>query len=88
MSTLDLAGLLCPHVVLRLADHLRTLPPGARLAVISTDPLSAIDVPFYLEKVGHRLISRSRSDGRITFVVERGLDKEASTSTSAETPAR
>lgn len=71
-STLDLAGLRCPHVVLRLAEHLSALPPGVRVRVVSTDPMSAIDVPFYLEKVGHRLVSRTRSAGGITFVVERG----------------
>ena len=72
MTTLDLSGLLCPHVVLRLADHLRDLPAGARVSVAATDPMSAIDVPFYLDKVGHRLISRARDGDRFLFVVERG----------------
>lgn len=72
MNALDLSGLLCPHVVLRLADHLRDLPAGTRVSVVATDPMSAIDVPFYLGKVGHRLISASRAGGTLSFVVERG----------------
>jgi tRNA 2-thiouridine synthesizing protein A len=72
MRVLDLTGLNCPHVVLRLAEQMRTLAPGDRLTVTATDPLSAIDVPFYLDKVGHRLVARHREDGRLVFVVECG----------------
>ena len=73
VHALDLTGLNCPHVVLRLAEHMRGVPPGSRVTVVSTDPLSAIDVPFYLDKVGHLLVSRRRDDGRITFVIEAGV---------------
>ena len=72
MRVLDLTGLACPHVVLRLAEHMRALAPGDRLEVTATDPLSAIDVPFYLDKTGHRLVARSRQEGRLVFVVECG----------------
>lgn len=67
---LDLRGLHCPHVVLRLAAHMRGLPTGTRVTVVATDPLSAIDVPFYLDKTGHRLVSRERGDACLTFVIE------------------
>jgi len=77
MGTLDLSGLNCPHVVLRLAEHMRGLEAGARLIVISTDPLSAIDVPFFLDKAGHRLVSREKADGLIRFVVECGSARPA-----------
>lgn len=70
MRDLDLSGLQCPHVVLRLAEQMRGLPPGTRLRATSTDPLSAIDVPFYLDRAGHQLVSRTRIDGRIVFEIE------------------
>lgn len=72
MHTLDLTGLVCPQVVLRLAGFLREQPVGTQVTVISTDPLSAIDVPFFLDKVGHRLMSREKSGRQLLFVVERG----------------
>ena len=72
MDDLDLSGLVCPHVVLRLAERLRAVAPGTRLRVLATDPMSAIDVPFYLGKVGHVLVSQQRTEGRVTFIVERG----------------
>lgn len=72
MDELDLTGLNCPHVVLRLAEHMRGLARGHRLAVTASDPLSAIDVPFYLHRAGHRLLSREKLDGRILFVIESG----------------
>ena len=70
MTRLDLTGLRCPQVVLRLADFLRDLPPGTRVEVTSTDPLSAIDVPFFLDRTGHRLLSRERVPPRVVFVIE------------------
>lgn len=74
MTLLDLSGLRCPQVVLRLADHLRGQAPGLRVTVVSTDPLSAIDVPFFLDRTGHRLVSRERSGGEVRFVIECGGD--------------
>lgn len=72
MGTLDLSGLACPHVVLRLAEHMRSLTPGDRLRVIATDPLSAIDIPYFLDRTGHALLSRARQAGCIEFVVQAG----------------
>ena len=69
---LDLSGLACPQVVLRLADHMRTLPPGSCLTVVCTDPLSAIDVPFFLHRAGHELLAQAREQGSYRFVIRRG----------------
>ncbi len=72
VHALDLSGLNCPHVVLRLADYMRDLQPGCEVTVVSTDPLSMIDVPFYLDRAGHQLVSRARHDGRNIFIVKAG----------------
>jgi tRNA 2-thiouridine synthesizing protein A len=76
-DALDLSGLVCPRVVLRLAEHLRGLRLGSRVTVIATDPLSGIDVPYFLDKRGHRLVSRRRMEGRLVFIVEKGEDGAA-----------
>lgn len=70
---LDLSGLACPHVVLRLADHMRGLVVGDRVALVSTDRLSPIDVRFYLDRVGHRLVEETRHPDRIVFLIEAGV---------------
>ncbi len=67
---LDLAGLFCPQVVLRLADAIRDLSSPATLSVISTDPLSAVDIPVFLRRHGHSLLSMEEQEGRLTFVIE------------------
>jgi tRNA 2-thiouridine synthesizing protein A len=70
-QTLDLTGLKCPLPALRTQKALRRLEPGARLAVISTDPLAAIDIPHLLNQAGHRLAGMRRGeDGAATFLIE------------------
>lgn len=69
--TLDLTGLKCPLPALRTEKALRGLKPGARLAVIATDPLAAIDIPHLLNQAGHRLAGmRWGEDGASTFFIE------------------
>lgn len=72
-GTLDLSGLVCPEVVVRLALHLRGLPPGRRVTVVATDPLSTLDVPVFLHRRSHLLIGQAHEAGRVTFVVETGV---------------
>jgi len=49
---LDLTGKFCPEVVLCVRSRVRTLPAGSALAVVSTDPLSEIDIPLYAMRAG------------------------------------
>ena len=68
---LDLSGLMCPAVVLRLADRLQELPAKSQLTVISTDPLSRIDIPLFLRRNGHRLVREENVGETIVFVLEK-----------------
>lgn len=52
---LDLSGKFCPQVVLEVAEFVRQHPAGTRILVISTDPLSGIDIPLFAMKQGHAL---------------------------------
>jgi len=52
---LDLIGLHCPEVVLKVRLAMDALPEGETLVVDSSDPLSMIDIPLYARRAGHRL---------------------------------
>ena len=71
---LDLSGLKCPLPVLRTRKALRGLSAGAILAVVSTDPLAAIDIPHLVHGEGDALLDQERRDGTIRFTIRRGPD--------------
>jgi tRNA 2-thiouridine synthesizing protein A len=54
-TVLDLRGLRCPHPVLRAKKAMRTVPVGSVLVLECTDPLTAIDVPHFVNQTGHLL---------------------------------
>ena len=74
MSVLvDARGLLCPLPVLRLRKVLLGQPAGARVRLLATDAMAAVDVPHFCEGAGHALVARRElADGVIEFTVERG----------------
>ncbi len=69
---LDLVGLNCPLPVLKSRKALAGLTQGARLRVLASDPMSAIDLPHMCAQDGHRLLAQSREGDRLIFVIERG----------------
>lgn len=73
---LDLVGLLCPLPVLKTRRALRRSAPGARIEVVATDPLAAIDIPHMCAEDGHRLIAQRRDGATTVFLIERGADQE------------
>lgn len=70
--TLDLRGLKCPLPVLKTRRKLATLPAGTVIAVDTTDPLAAIDIPHFCNQDGHALISQQRSEAGHTFMIRKG----------------
>lgn len=54
----DARGLRCPIPVIRLASACKSLPPGTRVAVLTTDPAARIDVPAWARMRGHELIGQ------------------------------
>lgn len=67
--TVDLSGLTCPQVVLRLAERMREVPSGGEVLLVSTDPLSEIDVPLFVLRQGHTLRSQQKEAGLIRFLI-------------------
>ncbi len=68
---LDLRGLKCPLPVLRTRKALVRLPPGGRLRVACTDPLSVIDIPHLAATLGDVLEGRSEEGGVYIFSLRR-----------------
>lgn len=68
---LDLRGLKCPMPVLRTAKALKAMAPGARLRVVCTDPMSAIDIPNMLRETGNELADTSRERDCLVFEIVR-----------------
>jgi len=63
--------------VLRLQKALRDEAGGARVRLLASDPMAAIDVPHFLNENGHKLIARSDAAGPgdmqiLKFEIEKG----------------
>ena len=50
---------------------LKNLPPGDRLEVLCTDPLSVIDIPNLIRETGDKVEITERSQDRIVFLIEK-----------------
>src|SRR5262245_20350026 len=70
-TKLDLAGLKCPLPALKTRKALKTLPPGDRLEVLCTDPLSVIDIPNLIRETGDKVEITEQSQSRIVFLIEK-----------------
>ena len=46
--------------------------PGEILEVITTDPMSVVDMPVFCTQAGHTIVREERLDNRFVFTVERG----------------
>lgn len=68
---LDATGLRCPLPVIRMEAALRRLPAGARLLVLSDDPVAAVDIPHFAREGGHQCAARPRRGGVCVFLVTR-----------------
>jgi tRNA 2-thiouridine synthesizing protein A len=81
-TKLDLTGLKCPLPALMTRKALKVLPPGNRLEVHCTDPLSAIDIPALIQETGDKVEITGRVEQRIVFLIEKadGLSSAATAS--------
>ncbi len=69
---LDLTGLSCPQLVLQLAERLRDAPAGACYRVVASDPLSRVDIPYFLHRRGHALLQQGREGDHLVFLIRAG----------------
>lgn len=69
---IDASGLKCPMPVLKTQKALRSLPEGARLTLVATDPMSYIDVRHFCETNGHELLSAEEENDTFTYEIQKG----------------
>jgi len=69
---LDVRFYRCPLPVLRTRKALASLPSGALLTVLSTDPAARIDMAHFCATQGHELIAIQEAQGVLRFVLRRG----------------
>jgi TusA-related sulfurtransferase len=69
--TVDARGSFCPGPLMELIRAIRESQVGDVLAVLSSDKGSRIDIPKWVEKAGHRLVSLEARDGHDEIVVEK-----------------
>ncbi len=73
MKELDLSGLKCPLPVLKTQKALSDLTTGQCLRVISTDPMSQIDIPHFCSEKGHILLdTQPVGEQALQFDIKKG----------------
>ena len=73
-TKLDLAGLKCPLPALKTRKALKSVPPGDRLEVHCTDPLSVIDIPNLIRETGDKVEIIERGEPQIVFLIKKADD--------------
>ena len=69
---LDTSGLACPLPVLKARKVLIGMRPGEVLEVVTTDPMSVVDMPVFCAQAGHIIVHEEKQDSRFVFAIERG----------------
>jgi tRNA 2-thiouridine synthesizing protein A len=68
---IDARGSFCPGPLMELIRAIRESEVGTVIAVYSSDNGSRTDIPKWIEKAGHRLVSIETRDGYDEIVVEK-----------------
>ncbi|HEX3429912.1 MAG TPA: sulfurtransferase TusA family protein [Rhizomicrobium sp.] len=71
MEVLDLRGLKCPLPALIARRALARTAVGGELAIISDDPLAAVDIPYMCDKEGHAVIALEQLESGVRLVLRR-----------------
>ena len=69
--TVDARGSFCPGPLMELIRAIREGQVGDVITVLSSDKGSKIDIPKWVEKAGHRLISVESREGYDEIVIEK-----------------
>jgi TusA-related sulfurtransferase len=71
VRVIDARGSFCPGPLMELIRGIRESQVGDVLSVYSSDKGSKIDIPKWVAKAGHRLVSLEARDGYDEIVVEK-----------------
>jgi TusA-related sulfurtransferase len=70
-KVLDVKGMLCPMPVIKAKQAISQVPVGGVLEVIATDPAAKEDIPAWVRRAGHDLISMQQENETFKFLVKR-----------------
>ncbi|MEL6948344.1 MAG: sulfurtransferase TusA family protein [Pseudomonadota bacterium] len=71
-AEVDLRGLRCPLPVLKARNHLRKLDEGARVWIVTDDPLAVIDIPNFAREYEQGLLEQTvGANDEARFLLER-----------------
>jgi tRNA 2-thiouridine synthesizing protein A len=70
-STVDAKGLSCPMPIVKTAQHVKTVPPGSIVEVLSTDAGSVKDFAAWTRSTGNTMVEQSVDEGVYRFVIQR-----------------
>ena len=68
---IDARGSFCPGPLMELIRGVKALPVGGVVAVLSSDPGSAKDIPAWIAKAGHEFIGAFQEDGYTRFIARK-----------------
>lgn len=69
MDTLDASTWRCPLPLLKVKLWLKTAANGQQLRLLITDTGSRQDIPAYLLRMGHAIITESDHDHLLTLII-------------------
>jgi TusA-related sulfurtransferase len=67
----DARGLSCPMPIVRTAQAMKSLPSGALVEVLATDPGSVKDFAAWSRATGNELLESTTDDAIYRFVIRR-----------------
>jgi tRNA 2-thiouridine synthesizing protein A len=70
-DTLDLRGLKCPMPALLARRQLARAKPGARVVVLTDDPMAPVDVPFMCGNEGYAVVSVERDGDKARMILRK-----------------
>ena len=70
-QVIDARGTFCPGPLMELIAALKLASVGEEIEVLSTDVGSASDIPEWVHKVGHEIISSTQESGIWHVVVRK-----------------
>ena len=68
--TVDAKGANCPIPILKAKKALTSLPKGAVLEILATDPGAVSDFDAFCRSTGNTLLEHSESDGSHRFLIK------------------
>jgi tRNA 2-thiouridine synthesizing protein A len=70
-SSVDARGLACPMPIVKTAGHMKTVPSGALVEILATDPGSVKDFAAWARSTGNPLVEQSQDGDVFRFIIRK-----------------